>query len=263
MSRNLPGYDSDDFGNVREFLERIEGIGLSDNVLYRGQPVDKPLLPLVARSKYRGNLSATEAEFLGEFRRRSFAFGVGVDESDWQLLAIAQHSGAPTRLLDWTQLPLAALWFAVAAFAEKSEDQAVVWILRCKEADFVRAIDLQNSPFKIGRTRIYRPDHVNPRIAAQGSYFSVHKYWQTGAKYVALEDQSEFQGRLTKLSVRRGCEKRIFVQLGLLGYTYASVFPDLSGLARHLAVRHEFAVNRLLMSDFLSNVRNSKKTVSK
>lgn len=74
-----------------------------------------------------GNIAAKERHLVRNFRkyaRRSF---VG-DDSVWNWLALAQHHGLPTRLLDWSYSPYVALHF-VTSRAEAMEDDGEVWMV--------------------------------------------------------------------------------------------------------------------------------------
>ena len=60
-------------------------------------------------------------------------------DSEWECLAVAQHNGLPTRVLDWTSSPLIAAHFATVERPRKKEDvvDGVIW---CINHDELRAI---------------------------------------------------------------------------------------------------------------------------
>lgn len=117
----------DPIRSIADFIEAVEedyaGWDTEQEPWFRGEPgeTDTPLLPTVFRK------DRDENALLQFFRMRApSALDIDhiPDRGEIDLwLFLARHLELPTRLLDWTEGALVALWFAL------QEDDPVVWML--------------------------------------------------------------------------------------------------------------------------------------
>ena len=112
-----------------KFVEIVETECGGGGWVFRGQSdANWRLLPAIARREPRVDPRAAEEALFRELKLRLPSVYASPPESDWDLLALIQHHGAPTRLLDWTRSPLTALWFAVSSRARDLDaPDAAVW----------------------------------------------------------------------------------------------------------------------------------------
>ncbi len=203
-----------------------------------------------------------EFNILKRFKQRSVPYiGSVLNYSDsLSILFIMQHYRVPTRLLDWTENPHIALYFALTdAKYQKSADgpqyekDVAVWVLDPVKWN-QKALDVEPSPGVIsppdeellngylpGETTKYRkPEPValfgvynSPRIVSQRGVFTL---FGTSTKPMEKSyiDNAYPQDSLIKLIIKKENIKDMLDALTRIGITDSVVFPDLEGLAKEL-----------------------------
>lgn len=228
--------------NLNEYLKtikQIEQILLKENsddiVIYRGQSVNKSLLPKLGREEYNFlDRLSSEMKIISEFERLSYPIIQNHDYNKWDIIAIAQHHSLPTRLLDWTGNPLIALWFAISNIPKDKIDR-VVWCYSFKQTEIVDSNT--GDPFSQSKTLVFQPKRISTRIVAQDGWFTSHYYRRSNNKYTALDAKIGSPPKLYKIKIAiNETEDResIMFDLDTYGVNSYTIFNDLEGLCHYL-----------------------------
>ena len=184
---------------------------------------DWPLVPKAGRVPYS---DFDDLEMLETWKRRAIEYTQIAPKDDWDWLAIAQHHGLATRLLDWTTNPLVAAFFAVSGDGDHHVD-AVIYAYYTKRV--LNNVDVERpKEFKNGAVR-FRPRGVAARIVRQEGLFTLH-----GPPTLSLTETLRVDEQLDKIIITSSYRSTLLYELFQYGVTYLSLYPDLDGLSQHV-----------------------------
>ena len=118
-------------------------------------------VPSIGRCKFRSTLIKEERRMFKIFKEAALPYLNFIPRNDFEWMAVAQHSGMPTRLLDWTYNPLVAMYFAVENDCD-TYSAIYIW-----GSDEVIDIDKTQDPFTFDHVARYRPPHISEKITNQ------------------------------------------------------------------------------------------------
>ena len=233
-----------------------------ENVLYRGQEENLPLMPALFRKSLIGRpFKDIEETLMSSFKRHALPLLKIIPRNDIQWLALAQHYGLSTRLLDWGDNPLVALFFAVNNLDVDTE-LSVIWEWK-PHRSLVMSEDMI-SAFRLGDTSsnddeihvnprqnyllgLYYPRHISSRISAQQGCFAVFEFptysgSSSEQEFTPFEDWYSNNVRtendqtipLRKYIIPGNRRKLLKQQLDVVGVNAFTIFPDLGGLCEKL-----------------------------
>lgn len=196
---------------VRSVSEYVEAVckanrdvrekGTHEGLLFRGQPdMDKELIPSLARPGIRGKSLIAEEGSMVKMAKYKLPTVFRRELEPIELLALLQHHGIPTRLLDVSANALVGLYFACHGGDEFMDSDGEVIVFSSKEMDVSEygVVNVICNSYKMGSSNsqeelaTIKEYNERPLFVYAPSY-SLRQNIQSG-RYILFPNRIEEQG---------------------------------------------------------------------
>jgi hypothetical protein len=200
------------------------------------------------------------------FIKQTLPYSVG------EYLHLMQHYGFPTRLLDWTEGALIALYFAIRI--HRNDKTPCVWMLNPSWLNYVNDVTIKNEETGEDKSLVLYtdynaveefpadliikehylnehkladlpvaafPPYIDTRIVAQKSVFTIHGRIKNGFD-VLFKKYPDAQICVLRITSDQGMIKNMIKELTRLGMTETTIFPDLEGLSREIQAEYDMTL---------------------
>lgn len=241
--------------NLRELISIVNDLYPRGKyyLWYRGHlNAQWELVPSVQRGSYAANEQHMAIDF---YMRASVALKEKPPPHylpGW--VALMQHYGLPTRLLDWSKSLLVATFFATYRYEDQPGKDGCIWILRPGQLNLAEGLgdcispmdspsitELLVSVFDSGAERKEAKDKIyacypvenNMRIYVQQAAFTVHN-----SKRKLTDIKSD--DLLVKAVIPYDAKKEYLEELKICGITLKSVYPDADHIAEEIKAFYNY-----------------------
>ena len=218
---------------VSKYLDYIRKIEKDANevIFYRGHSdVNYELIPSIGRKKKEEEKNlydkADEKQIFLDFKKRYYSFTDSRLTEDIDILFLAQHHELPTRLLDWSNNPLIALYFACQHHENKDGQVYSIKITNARleeghSFDFLNPKEYKQEYMPI------LPDDIHIRYIHQSGLFVLFRN-----PYIPLQISPSF-------TIKNENKQDILKELALLGITDSYVLPTLDNLCKEIKNKYQ------------------------
>lgn len=241
---------------------------LEPGYVHRGQSNSEwPLQTSLERSCPAPSRPSAERSLLAAFKSRAHHYNAILpsENDDLEWLALMQHFGAPTRLLDWTRSPYVAAYFG-AENATKGNTHFSVWCVNV--ATLKRcALEIVNgianrfiidplhlpSDIRFGDPSVFKAyllgnrytlvapvqaRRMNERLTTQqGMFLSMGNVNKSFADNLAAVSATFPGDAVVRIDIPVAAREAMLDALDTMNINRATLFPGLDGFAQHLRTR--------------------------
>lgn len=217
-----------------------------EDIWFRGQSdIDWTLSPGILRL----SKTTSESSLLTRFKQSAAMLINKSTKDDFDWLFLMQHYGVPTRLLDWSESPLAALYFAVHDELTDGKDGAL-WLLKPTELNKIANISTSEKNFipsfddeELGnysvKTLSQNPRNKLAPIATIATRNSTRIQAQLGVFTIHHLDTKPIEdfcakNEVIKLKIPATSKAKLREELSLLEVNKFTLFPELSSIGEIL-----------------------------